>query len=461
MTTLHSDRSDLFSVPRSTLLLPDDSQNAQIASGLSLRHSRTIKRSTLMLPHDIQNLKESSLIKSNEDLSGYDEITLLQYIIEAKVGRKIKITPPTALHYWPISGRGRIFTVKRFPTGGGGEMAWDNLEAPAVAVKCLASSTHSEPGELSLRYRCLLQELRILLHEPIRQHFNFAQLDELGWEPDPLTPDSFLPYICTEYARYGTLHSLLTAVHAEYLWKQRFILDIAEGISALHQCGIVHSDIKTDNVLIIPAEDANFPLVAKISDFGFSVMESSKVVGCTPLWAPPEVLRSDANQSTAACSMDIYSLGFVIWSVAIDGRNPFEILNFESVGSMAETWMSWKDSNELVSFAVASLHSDDIYPDTDVEEMCNLLCTTLQSDPADRDIDIVLACLRGQCKRTSKNEISETLKYEPLEPFDFNKVILQMSLFSLADCAIDSTYQHVAPGWMDSTASSTPISGSP
>ena len=89
------------------------------------------------------------------------------------------------------------------------------------------------------------------------------------------------------------------------------LIDIINGIRYLHQKGIVHLDLKLENVLIFKE---NGKYIAKLCDFGFSKelekgepMELEKPVG-TPYYMDPELIK------TKICSKesDIFSLGRLI-----------------------------------------------------------------------------------------------------------------------------------------------------
>ncbi|KAF8624171.1 hypothetical protein AX14_011819 [Amanita brunnescens Koide BX004] len=62
------------------------------------------------------------------------------------------------------------------------------------------------------------------------------------------------------------------------------MLEVAEGVQYLHSEGIVHGDIKGDNILL----DSNFR--CKIADFGFTRRSdaiATATQGCTPHYAAP------------------------------------------------------------------------------------------------------------------------------------------------------------------------------
>ena len=67
--------------------------------------------------------------------------------------------------------------------------------------------------------------------------------------------------------------------------KHLLCLDIARGLSSLHQAGLVHGDVKAENVLVCSSPSRRY--LAKISDFGFSV-----VVSISTFFIPQYVVTS-------------------------------------------------------------------------------------------------------------------------------------------------------------------------
>jgi serine/threonine protein kinase len=100
-----------------------------------------------------------------------------------------------------------------------------------------------------------------------------------------------LPAIVVEYAQHGTIADLLArSTKLDFKTKHILCLDVARGIGSLHQAGLVHGDVKADNVLICLRGDRKY--VAKIADFGFSVVEETETaevwMGGTTPWKAPE-----------------------------------------------------------------------------------------------------------------------------------------------------------------------------
>lgn len=90
---------------------------------------------------------------------------------------------------------------------------------------------------------------------------------------------------------------------------------ILQGLDYLHSNGIVHCDIKRENVLI--GERG-----AKIADFGCAKRMGSDQIGGTPLFMAPEVARGEEQGMPA----DIWALGCTVIEMAT-GRSPWPELS--------------------------------------------------------------------------------------------------------------------------------------
>lgn len=93
---------------------------------------------------------------------------------------------------------------------------------------------------------------------------------------------------------------------------------VAQALAAAHRQGVVHRDVKPENVLL--DEDGN----AYLSDFRIAKEFSRSAAGGrsgmagTPTYASPEQIRGDAVSQAS----DIYALGVVTYE-ALTGRHPF------------------------------------------------------------------------------------------------------------------------------------------
>ena len=140
--------------------------------------------------------------------------------------------------------------------------------------------------------------------------------------------DSGVVYIIEDYADCGNLASLVKSGvdfnpdQIRYIFKQ-----VVEGVCYLHENGIVHQDLKPQNILL--KHNGN----VLISDFGIghSFQSSARVVG-TPAFQAPELIDKCSNEEEIKPgSEDIWSLGITLYNLNFqkfpyNGNNVFEIV---------------------------------------------------------------------------------------------------------------------------------------
>ena len=135
------------------------------------------------------------------------------------------------------------------------------------------------------------------------------------------------PYIVMEYLQGETLREHLRQVSRLPLPETVEILtQVARGLKCAHEAGIIHRDIKPDNIFLAQSQDDG--LVAKVFDFGVvklldAAHGSETVEGTfvgTPQFMSPEQARGqpDVDHRT-----DIYSLGVLAYRM-LTGRPLFE-----------------------------------------------------------------------------------------------------------------------------------------
>lgn len=157
-------------------------------------------------------------------------------------------------------------------------------------------------------------------------------------------------WIAMEYMDGGSLTEIVT----NFVLSERQISyvckEILQGICALHNKGIIHRDIKSDNILLTINGDI------KVADFGFCAQltegreERSTIVG-TPYWMAPEMI----NKKKYGTEVDIWSLGIMIIEM-IDGeppyieKNPSKAFEIIALGSRPKPKSLKKMSPEFSSF---------------------------------------------------------------------------------------------------------------
>jgi hypothetical protein len=133
-------------------------------------------------------------------------------------------------------------------------------------------------------------------------------------------------YIAMELVDKGTLDSLIElqgrVAEAQVL---EVGIQIASGLRAAQQAGLIHRDVKPGNILFSDAH------TAKIVDFGLAIFladEASKrgEIWGTPYYVAPEKLDDKPEDFRS----DIYSLGGTLFH-ALAGRPPFEAENASMV----------------------------------------------------------------------------------------------------------------------------------
>ncbi|CAE7100616.1 unnamed protein product [Rhizoctonia solani] len=119
--------------------------------------------------------------------------------------------------------------------------------------------------------------------------------------------------MASQWMTYGDLFHVLRRAPPQYDFRS-MCLQICVGVAYLHDLGIAHGDLKSQNILLSP------DLTPQITDFGSARLKGglldSLILGRTQSisfrWAPREMLPDDAIPTTQA---DIHSLGMLLDSI--------------------------------------------------------------------------------------------------------------------------------------------------
>lgn len=214
---------------------------------------------------------------------------------------------------------GRYEIIRLLGKGGMGAVysASDReLEGEQVALKTLLPS--SPVSERALRrFRREIQYARRVAHRNVCRIYDLGQ-HRIDGVSEPLL---FVTMELVEGVTLGELirrEGRLTTGEALEIVRQ-----IAAGLDATHDAGVVHRDLKPGNVMLTPGRTR-----AVIMDFGLarlargmsdvSVTESGAIVGSPMYMAPEQLEGSEVTPAT-----DIYALGLVMYEM-IAGVAPFE-----------------------------------------------------------------------------------------------------------------------------------------
>ena len=173
-----------------------------------------------------------------------------------------------------------------------------------VAIKIIAKKS---PEDTSWR-----QEYKA--HKLVNEHPNIVKI-----YGSVKTANNF--YLITEYCGEKDLRHNLEALPEKRMSEEkawRILIGLIDAVEFIHSKGIIHRDIKAENVLLKDGE-------AKVADLGSSTFKdiTTSYVG-TPLYMAPEVIwKSDIDENSYGREVDIWSLG-ILFHELLYGKRPFE-----------------------------------------------------------------------------------------------------------------------------------------
>ncbi len=185
--------------------------------------------------------------------------------------------------------------------------ALDEKSGKEVAVKILAGQGS---GELEERFRREARILADLEHPSIVRFVDFGTVE-----------DGTL-YLAMEWLEGADLAHRLEDGLLGLAETIGLSIAVAEALSAAHERGIVHRDVKPHNIFLVGKSPAD----VRVLDFGIALLagrmagitRTGMTVG-TPEYMPPEQARGERGMDAR---VDLYALGCVIFQ-CLTGRPPF------------------------------------------------------------------------------------------------------------------------------------------
>lgn len=223
---------------------------------------------------------------------------------------------------------GRYFLERQLGKGAMGQvyLARDKkFDARWVAVKTvrqdLLSSDDLQEGEAIARFEREAQSAASI------QHPNTVSVTDFGETPEGVF------YLVMEYVEGETLHRLLRREGTLSIKRAvRLLRQIADGVEAAHDRGILHRDLKPANIFLMSKGRAGEDGFIKVGDFGLAKIvnqtatdinsknaPSSRGIIGTPEFMAPEQMQPELGVDVRA---DIYALGTIAY-LMLGGRTPF------------------------------------------------------------------------------------------------------------------------------------------
>src|SRR5512136_117410 len=221
----------------------------------------------------------------------------------------------TATFQTPSKGleRGTTFArrfeiIEEIGQGGMGTVykAYDSKIREVVALKLLRPEIASDP-EVIERFRNEIKLARQVAHRHVCRMYDIGE----EW---------LSIYISMEYVPGEDLKSFIRrSGHLNEAKAVGLAKQIAEGLAEAHRLGVVHRDLKPQNIMV--DKDGN----AKIMDFGIArslngagITAQGALIGTPEYMSPEQVDGKEVDQRS-----DLYALGVILFEM-VTGRVPFE-----------------------------------------------------------------------------------------------------------------------------------------
>jgi serine/threonine protein kinase len=224
----------------------------------------------------------------------------------------VGLVPPTAVFVTVDLSPGTVFHGRYRilgPLGRGGMgsvyKAQDTALNETVAIKILRPD-YGQDATMAERFKSEIRLARKVRHR------NVCTIHDFGEEQGLL-------FISMELVEGADLKQLLRG--ADALSQDEaygLAIQIAEGLQAVHDAGIIHRDLKTPNVM----RDASGQ--ARLMDFGIAKLQGSESLTATgAIIGTPEYMSPEQGQGQRVdFHSDIYSLGIVTYEL-FTGHTPF------------------------------------------------------------------------------------------------------------------------------------------
>ncbi len=206
-------------------------------------------------------------------------------------------------------GRGAMGTVFEAVDGASGDR---------VAIKILQNTLKANPVARQ-RFRREVEAASQIDHPVI------IRIRDWGEDADQT-------YIVMEFVDGQPLSKLLSPI-APFppATTVRIVHQVAAGLASVHRAGLVHRDVKPDNIMVLK------DMAVKLSDFGVAKLPNSSLTQAGELWGTLQYMSPEQVQGRLDIDgkSDIFSLGIVLFEM-LTCKRPFDGFGAEVIQSIIE-----------------------------------------------------------------------------------------------------------------------------
>lgn len=220
-----------------------------------------------------------------------------------------EVSCPHCFQQVMVPGRlGQQYRLTRLIGAGGMGAVYEGYDdglARRIAVKVILREKAAEDPSFIESFRKEAQSAARLNSQNIVSIYAFGDVDGQ-------------PYLVMELVLPDALDKLMEQGPLMPAAALNYCLQTAKGLKAANEHGLVHGDVKPENILINEAHEA------KLADFGIAALSGASAAANNEVWGTPYYIAPETlRQQKVDCRADIYSLGGTLYH-AIAGVPPFE-----------------------------------------------------------------------------------------------------------------------------------------
>jgi tetratricopeptide (TPR) repeat protein len=208
------------------------------------------------------------------------------------------------------------YTLVRVVGRGGMGIVYEAIDTALqrkVALKTMLSHPNASPGESRQEEERFLREAR--LSATLAKHPNLVSVYEAGVIEGKR-------YLAMEFIEGVSLSRWRKSGSVAFRQQVSLLRDVALGVHHAHKQGVIHRDLKPDNILV---DAQNQP---HVTDFGLAKMIGQNVslslTGAGMIMGTPAYMSPEQAQGLKSIDgrTDVYSLGVMLYEI-LTGRQPF------------------------------------------------------------------------------------------------------------------------------------------